>query len=335
MRPRLQDAQAAKNTQRDGRKKEASQGEAAIEQKIASRVRSPEAPSVVRAGRTVAYDIAEKDPKLSEEASTGKTITVSSSNSSSMNPEKSTGDPSFAIYTRQPENTDSSRVFEKMSNVNYSFVNPWKWTDSRRKARVMQGKLLYEADDEGVYRYYDTSLTWALFWTTWRQLLLSLILASADATMLTTSSLITKRLIKYVSIRHDWSRMLETQRLVLGLPKPKSIAYGVGLAIGLAVMRLASAFFFNHSFAQVSDCGLMMRSAVIDQIARKSLRLSLKSRIQKYRWKANIGSHDGFDIRRSSILSGRTGCRGSPYHSHWLCAPHPQSRSFRSCGESV
>jgi ATP-binding cassette subfamily C (CFTR/MRP) protein 1 len=137
---------------------------------------------------------------------------------------------------------------------------------------------LHEADEDGAYQYYDTSLTLALFWTTWRQLFLALVLASADAVMLTTSSLVTKRLITYVTTRHDWSKLQKTQRI--GLPEPKSIAYGVGLAIGLAAMRLASAFFFNHSFAQVSDCGLMMRSAVIDQIARKSLRLSLRSRTQ-------------------------------------------------------
>jgi ATP-binding cassette subfamily C (CFTR/MRP) protein 1 len=160
----------------------------------------------------------------------------------------------------------------------YSFSKLWRWKAVRRKSQVTQGTLLHEADEDGAYQYYDTSLTLALFWTTWRQLFLALVLASADAVMLTTSSLVTKRLITYVTTRHDWSKLQETQRL--GLPEPKSIAYGVGLAIGLAAMRLASAFFFNHSFAQVSDCGLMMRSAVIDQIARKSLRLSLRSRTQ-------------------------------------------------------
>jgi ATP-binding cassette subfamily C (CFTR/MRP) protein 1 len=267
------------HSQTDEIMKEISQDEKSGDMRLASWAELTEKKSIATSGKTVSDVDSKGTAGLSEKANTRKIVTDSSSLTTDVR-EKQTGEPTSAVYTRQPLQSVSSSPppKRKVGNMAYSFSKLWRWKAVRRKSQVTQGTLLHEADEDGAYQYYDTSLTLALFWTTWRQLFLALVLASADAVMLTTSSLVTKRLITYVTTRHDWSKLQKTQRI--GLPEPKSIAYGVGLAIGLAAMRLASAFFFNHSFAQVSDCGLMMRSAVIDQIARKSLRLSLRSRTQ-------------------------------------------------------
>jgi hypothetical protein len=155
-----------------------------------------------------------------------------------------------------------------------------KESTPRRAAKGDQGKLLVQADKNGVDRYYDTSLTMALLWSTWKRLLFAIFLSACNSVLSTTSSLLTKRVILHVTERYDWAKIRDTDRMSKGLVAPRAVGYGLGLAFGLAAMQMASALFFNHSFAQSADCGIMMRSAVMDQIARKSLRMSLKSRTE-------------------------------------------------------
>lgn len=154
------------------------------------------------------------------------------------------------------------------------------WATRRKAAKLKQGKLLVEADKNGVDRYYDASLTMALFRSTWKRLLFAIFLSACNSVLSTTSSLLTRCIISHVTDRYDWTKIRDTDRMSEGLVTPRAVGYGIGLAFGLAVMQMTSALFFNHSFAQSADCGIMMRSAVVNQIARKSLRMSLKSRTE-------------------------------------------------------
>jgi hypothetical protein len=100
---------------------------------------------------------------------------------------------------------------------------------------------------------YDSSLFKAMLHATWKRMLLATLLAAFGAILSTTSSLVTKKLINYISVSHAWSKTDEVGRL--SLKHPNSIGVGIALAIGLALMRAVSSAFDNHSFFQSMTAG--------------------------------------------------------------------------------
>lgn len=155
-----------------------------------------------------------------------------------------------------------------------------EWRLRRKYTQVKLGKLFIEVDEKGVERFYDASLPRALLQATWKPLLVAVLLCACNSVINTTSSLVTKRVISHVSARHRWDSLSPNERLDQADNSPSNIGEGIALAFGLALMQLASALTFNHSFARSMDCGIIMKSALMNQIAQKSLRLSLKSRIE-------------------------------------------------------
>ena len=65
-----------------------------------------------------------------------------------------------------------------------------------------------------------------------------------------------------------------------GLTAPKSVGYGIGLAVALFAMEMAGSVFVYQSQQKGSVIGFSTRAALIDLISRKSMRFSNKSRIQ-------------------------------------------------------
>lgn len=100
---------------------------------------------------------------------------------------------------------------------------------------------------------YDSSLFKAMIHTTWKRMLLATLLAACGSVLATTSSLVTKKLIGYISISYAWSAADDLGRLEL--PRPNSIGVGISLAIGLALMRAISSACDNHSFFQSMTAG--------------------------------------------------------------------------------
>ncbi|KAJ9110598.1 hypothetical protein QFC22_006716, partial [Naganishia vaughanmartiniae] len=158
-----------------------------------------------------------------------------------------------------------------------SRLNPW--STYRKVARLEKGNKVLEIDEQGNKRLYDSSLMKALIHSCWKRLLFAVACKACYSVLITTSSLVTKRLIKYISTSHEWATANERDRQTLSLPPPRSIGYGIGIAIGLAAMQEVASLFENHYSAQSMTCGFMMRNAIINQIARKSLRLSPLSRV--------------------------------------------------------
>jgi hypothetical protein len=106
---------------------------------------------------------------------------------------------------------------------------------------------------------YDSSLFKAMLHTTWKRMLLATLLAAFGAVLSTTSSLVTKKLISYISVSHAWSKEDELGRS--SLKHPDSIGVGIALAIGLALMRAVSSACDNHSFFQSMTSGRSSLSA--------------------------------------------------------------------------
>jgi len=93
------------------------------------------------------------------------------------------------------------------------------------------------------------------------------------------SSVVVKELIRFVSESHAWSKAPEDGRL--NLRQPKHIGVGFGLAIGLAAMQ-QTAFVLNGVYGyRALFGGSLLRIALIDQVSRKSMRLSTRARVKQ------------------------------------------------------
>jgi hypothetical protein len=134
-----------------------------------------------------------------------------------------------------------------------SRFNPW--SEIRKKEKVREGSMHYEMDEHGEYRYYDSSLVIALLQTTWRPMSLAICYKAARVVLDTTSSLVTKQLIAFITTSHAWSKATEEERASGGLKPPKGISHGIGLAIGLAVMQEVALLCGNHFHLKSYGCG--------------------------------------------------------------------------------
>lgn len=88
-----------------------------------------------------------------------------------------------------------------------------------------------------------------------------------------------KELIRFVTRAHRWHEASDLERTTL--PLPKSLGVGFGLAIGLAALQ-QSIFLCNgfYSFRSIM-AGSLLRTAVVDQVARKSMCLSTRARVRQ------------------------------------------------------
>jgi hypothetical protein len=121
------------------------------------------------------------------------------------------------------------------------------WRREHRKNTVV------ETDESGTKRSYDSSLTKALLQTTWRRLLLATCLEAGSSILLTTSSIITKRLVSFISNSYEWTNATEIDRAELS--RPSTLGKGIGLAFGLAAMLEVSSLLSNHSTLHSQTCG--------------------------------------------------------------------------------
>ena len=92
-------------------------------------------------------------------------------------------------------------------------------------------------------------------------------------------SIVVKELIRFVTESHRWHEASESERL--NMRQPRHVGVGFGLAIGLTAMQ-QSTFLLNGFYAYRSIiAGSYLRIAVIDQVARKSMRLSTRARVKQ------------------------------------------------------
>ncbi|KAF8884414.1 multidrug resistance-associated ABC transporter [Gymnopilus junonius] len=125
---------------------------------------------------------------------------------------------------------------------------------------------------------YDESLFKALLQTFKRRILGGGLLLLMGDTLNTTTPLLNKVLITWLTDRYLYSRLTDAERALAaegGFAKPKGIGYGVGLSIALFVMQG-----MMSSIVSSMTTGLYVRTSVIGNVFRKSLRLSGKSRAE-------------------------------------------------------
>ncbi|KZP09468.1 multidrug resistance-associated ABC transporter [Athelia psychrophila] len=142
---------------------------------------------------------------------------------------------------------------------------------------------------------YDSSLMHALHRTFFVDWWTSGILLLGANTLQTTSPLITKVLLSWLTdcyYYHQYASLspaAQAQAVAAAassgaagesiLTKPRGIGYGIGLAFALFAMQEVSSLMSNHYYIKAMSTGLAVRTAVIGTITRKSLRLSGRARL--------------------------------------------------------
>ncbi|KZT29932.1 multidrug resistance-associated ABC transporter [Neolentinus lepideus HHB14362 ss-1] len=127
---------------------------------------------------------------------------------------------------------------------------------------------------------YDESLLKALnqtfFWRWWSAGILKLF----SDTLNTTTPLVTKLLLTYLADAYAAHRLSPQQRAEFGLDHVRGLGYGIGLAFALFVMQEGSSLMQNHYYMRTMTVGVLLRTATIGLIFRKSLRLSGRARVE-------------------------------------------------------
>ncbi|KAI0071668.1 multidrug resistance-associated ABC transporter [Panus rudis PR-1116 ss-1] len=126
---------------------------------------------------------------------------------------------------------------------------------------------------------YDSSLVKAIYRTFMWQWWLSGALKLISDTLKTTTPLVSKVLLTWLTDSYIYYRASDAERAAVGISKPQGIGYGIGVAFALFAMQEVASLMTNHYTQVTMTNGLAVRTAVIGAIFRKSLRLSGKARL--------------------------------------------------------
>ncbi|KAF4589934.1 hypothetical protein EYR38_009229 [Pleurotus pulmonarius] len=102
----------------------------------------------------------------------------------------------------------------------------------------------------------------------------------AGETLRTTTPLVTKVFLIWLTESYIYHQLPQASRDAPGLERPKGIGFGIGLAFAIFTMQQCASLFTNHFYMMAMTNGLRVRSALIGNIFRKSLRLSGRARAQ-------------------------------------------------------
>ncbi|KAI0795051.1 multidrug resistance-associated ABC transporter [Abortiporus biennis] len=127
---------------------------------------------------------------------------------------------------------------------------------------------------------YDASIVKALHKTFLLEWWLAGLLELCSSTLMTTTPLVTKVFLTWLSESFLYYHASAEQRTEFNLSKPHGIGYGIGLAFALFAMQEVSSLLTNMYVKMTQSIGLATRTAVIGVVFRKSLRMSGKARVE-------------------------------------------------------
>ncbi|TFK67200.1 multidrug resistance-associated ABC transporter [Pluteus cervinus] len=127
---------------------------------------------------------------------------------------------------------------------------------------------------------YDSSLPKALHATFFGPIWYSGLLKLTSDTLKTTTPLVSKVLLTWLSESYLYYRTPEELRDQLPIGKPRGIGYGIGLAFAIFAMQEAASLTGNHYFQISMTTGLTVRTSIIGIVFRKALRLSGRARLE-------------------------------------------------------
>lgn len=130
----------------------------------------------------------------------------------------------------------------------------------KRKARKVQSGRY--AEEGG--KVYDQSLVRALYFANWFTWWKAFSYVLAGSALQVTAPLVTRQIINQMTIAYEYHRDS-------ALPAPKSVGYGIGLAVALFVMEEAASIFTYQGQQRGAVMGFQMRAGLIALISRKSM----------------------------------------------------------------
>ncbi|THU93933.1 multidrug resistance-associated ABC transporter [Dendrothele bispora CBS 962.96] len=125
---------------------------------------------------------------------------------------------------------------------------------------------------------YDSSLVKALFMTFRIRWLLSGLLKLCADTLKTTTPLVNKVLLTWLTESYLYAHLNEEERASGVISRPQGIGYGIGIGIAVFAMQEVASIMTNHYMQITLTNGLAIRTGLIGNIFRKSLRLSGRSK---------------------------------------------------------
>ncbi|KAF5354262.1 hypothetical protein D9756_007067 [Leucocoprinus leucothites] len=203
--------------------------------------------------------------------------------------------------TAKPTPAESTQATEKKYGNSF-----WR---KRNKPKTVYDESLFKA----IVRTFALRVTWA-----------GVLKLCAD-TLKTTTPLLNKVLLTWLTNSYIWVRTTEEQRAAIGLTQPPGIGYGIGLAVGLFFMQQVASLMNNHYMQTSFTNGLLIRTGIIGSVFRKSLRLSGKARIDHgvgkittiisadaSRWTDSQDLHTNYHLYRLVVGKSRIFCPCRP-----------------------
>ncbi|KAF9269804.1 multidrug resistance-associated ABC transporter [Marasmius fiardii PR-910] len=125
---------------------------------------------------------------------------------------------------------------------------------------------------------HDSSLGKSILFTFRRSVVITGLLKLCSDTLITTTPLVNKVLLTWLAQSFIYYRANGEERA--SIPAPRGIGYGIGLAFAIFAMQETASLMLNHFMQRTMANGLLVRSGLIGNIFRKSLRLSGRARTE-------------------------------------------------------
>ncbi|TFK19762.1 cadmium ion transporter [Coprinopsis marcescibilis] len=127
---------------------------------------------------------------------------------------------------------------------------------------------------------YDESLFKAIHRTFIRDIWLSGSLILISDTLRTTTPLVLKVFLTWITEAYVWARVRGTPaESLIGATQPLGIGFGIGVAFALFAMQELASIFSNHGLKISMATGQSVKAGLVGSIVRKSLRISGRARV--------------------------------------------------------
>ncbi|SJL01376.1 uncharacterized protein ARMOST_04697 [Armillaria ostoyae] len=207
-----------------------------------------------------------------------------------------TDDVEINFYSRCPP---EQRPF----SLRHKFPSDIEHTWSPKESLGDVENTALDTEKVAVRTVYDSSLTKALHRIFFIRFWSAGICRLAGDTLRTTTPLVTKLLLAWLTASYEYYRLPDEQKASGVMDRPKGIQYGIGLGFAIFAMQATANVFTNHSMHLSMTTGLLLKSGIIGSIFRKSMRLSGRARLEHSVGKiTNMISADASRLDRVCIL---------------------------------
>ncbi|PBK73200.1 multidrug resistance-associated ABC transporter [Armillaria solidipes] len=184
-----------------------------------------------------------------------------------------TDDVEVKFYSRCPP---EQRPF----SLRHKFPSDIEHTWSPKESFSDVEKTALDTEKVAVRTEYDSSLTKALHRIFFIRFWSAGICRLAEDTLRTTTPLVTKLLLAWLTASYEYYRLSDEQKASGVMDRPKGIQYGIGLGFAIFAMQATASVVTNHSMHLSMTTGLLLKSGIIGSIFRKSMRLSGRARLE-------------------------------------------------------